>query len=175
MELKDKFNRNLLIYILKCLAACVVAFCLTYYFAYTDTNWFMLSSLLVLSPAGEEALPFTMDRIKANLIGSFSSFLILVAGFTGEAGILMGVTLSIILCSLSGLMGVSRPALAAVIIVMMHPAGAHLWDTVAMRVIAVVGGCFSGLAITYIFHLGRIHKKKIDAEKAEAAKAQQEA
>lgn len=151
-----KLNMNHIVYIGKCLTGCVIAFLVDYIFSFRETNWYLLSILLVLSPAAEEALPFTIERIKGNIIGSVSSFIFLLFGLHAEVGICLAVALTIILCAVFDLIAVSRPALVAVVIIMIHPTGAHLWDTVFERVAAVIGGCITGLIITYIFHRGHI-------------------
>lgn len=143
----------------KCLTGCLLGFAIAGVFTTADPTWFTLSTLLVLSPAGDEALPFTLDRIKANIAGGVSSIIVLLIGFQAEIGILIAIVFAIILCAFAGVMGVSRPALATVLIVMLHPTGAHVWDTALERLFAVIGGCVAGLAITYVFHLGNIKWK----------------
>jgi hypothetical protein len=49
-------------------------------------------------------------------------------------------------------MNASRTALAAVTIITLTPADAHLWGNSLERVLSVVAGCIVGLVITLVFH-----------------------
>ena len=99
------------------------------------------------------AMKLTIQRINATIVGGVSSLIFLAFGLHADFGILGAVTLTIILCSLFKIMDVTRPALATVVILMLRQPGAHLWDAVAARLVAVIGGCLAGLVITYLFHL----------------------
>ncbi|MFZ4540239.1 MAG: hypothetical protein ACOYNL_00320 [Rickettsiales bacterium] len=77
-------------------------------------------------------------------------FLLLCPSVIGA--ICLSITVTIIICYLLNLMAGSRAALAAVVIISLHPAGIHLWSTAAERVLAVVAGCVVALLLTFVFH-----------------------
>ncbi len=64
----------------------------------------------------------------------------------------LAVTIALCLCYLFKLDTGARSALAATIIIMLHPEGQHVWDTALERVIAVLAGCLLALIITFVFH-----------------------
>jgi uncharacterized membrane protein YgaE (UPF0421/DUF939 family) len=105
-----------------------------------------------LSPDSKEAIPLAVNWIKANMTGGAASLLSLLLGPPSPALVSLAMGLTIALCYLFKVMNSSRTALAAVVIVMFHGAGAHVWDTPLERVISVVVGCLPGLLVTYAFH-----------------------
>jgi len=114
--------------------------------------------MLVLSPDGSDAVTLAVTRIKANLIGALSGFLLILIHLnqtliTNIVVVLsIAVVITVVLCNLLKLEAATRTALAATIIVMTHEAGLHVWDTAIERVGSVVTGCLLGLVITFIFH-----------------------
>jgi hypothetical protein len=60
--------------------------------------------------------------------------------------------LSLIACDLLMLNAGAKSTLAAMIIVLMHHEGPHIWDSAVGRISSVILGCLLGLVITYIFH-----------------------
>lgn len=143
-------NKNLLLYIAKCMIGSSIVFSLAYIFHYQDISWFLISTMLVLSPNRKEAMPLALTRIKANLAGGAASLVILLLGLPGPVGISLALLATIILCHMFRIMDGSRIALAAVVIIMHGPE--FDWSIVLDRMISVAGGCVLGLAITYAFH-----------------------
>lgn len=117
-----------------------------------DMSWVVISMLLVLSPDNREAIPLTVVRIKSNLVASIASVLFLLIAPNIIVAVCLSITVTILICYWLDLMSGSRPALAAVIIISLHPTGAHLWSTSAERVLAVAAGCLVGLILTFAFH-----------------------
>ena len=143
---------NILLYMAKCCAACVIAFFVSPYLDEGNSTWFFISTILVLSPDSKEAMTLAMMRIKANLMASVVCLALMLAGLPPMVGICIAFCVIILLCDWFNLMPASRSALAAVIIVLLHPYGHHHLALASERAIYVVGGCAVGLILTFIFH-----------------------
>jgi uncharacterized membrane protein YgaE (UPF0421/DUF939 family) len=144
--------KRLLLYATKCVTGVLVVLGLSWALNYQDVIWVLISVMLVLSPDGSDAVTLAMTRIKANIVGATSGFLLLL--LHPNMLLMMGVAvfITVILCNVLNLEPATRTALAATIIVMTHEAGQHLWDTAVARVISVLTGCLLGLLITFLFH-----------------------
>ncbi|HEY2759838.1 MAG TPA: aromatic acid exporter family protein [Pirellulales bacterium] len=145
-------RKNLLLYVAKCITATVIVFLVARVFQDQDVIWPLVSAILVLSPDNQEALPLATARIKANVMASVVALVCLLPGPANLVTINIALALTIGLCSLFRLMDGSRSALAAVIIIMLHEPGKHLWDAAAERAGTVIAGCVLGLLITLAFH-----------------------
>jgi len=149
-----EIHKNLLLYILKCIASASAIYYLSDLLHYSEMFWCLISALLVLSPNEKEAIPLAIVRIEANVVGSCSALLCLL--FTALPALVifcLSYTLAIVACFLFGLMPASRSALVAATIVALAPVGAgHPWDKPLERVLAVTAGCLVGLASTFLFH-----------------------
>jgi uncharacterized membrane protein YccC len=145
-------EKAILLYIAKCMIGCLIMFVLGEAMTWLDISWVLISMLLVLSPDGSEAVPLALVRVKANLVASFVTILIMLVSPHPMMGICVAIAITIICCYAMGLMAGSRAALAAVIIVALHPGGEHLWTTAALRVFSVVTGCLLALLLTFAFH-----------------------
>ena len=145
-------HRDLVRYMAKCMAGTVLMFAVGDMLPLLDISWILISMVLVLSPDGAEALPLTIVRVKSNLAASIVSvvFLLLVSNITLAVCLAMMVT--ILVCYYFELMAGSRAALAAILIISLHPHGAHLWSAAAVRVVSVAAGCGLGLLLTFLFH-----------------------
>jgi uncharacterized membrane protein YgaE (UPF0421/DUF939 family) len=148
-----KLNKEIFLYIAKCVTGYLFIELLSFIFRYDDIAWCLISTLLVLTPDNSEAVPLAVNRIKANIAGGFVSIACLLIPMPKVLVVAMALAVTIIVCYVFRLMVGVRSALAAVIIVMMHEAGKHhSWDTALQRIIAVIAGCLIGLLITLIFH-----------------------
>ncbi len=152
-------EKGLLIYIAKCLVGCLVMFVMGQALTWLDISWVLISMLLVLSPDSTEVVPLAIVRVKANLVASAVTIMLLLISPHPMMGICVAVAITIICCHALDLMAGSRAALAAVIIIAMHPAGEHLWNTATVRVFSVVTGCMLALLLTFIFHRELIHSR----------------
>jgi uncharacterized membrane protein YgaE (UPF0421/DUF939 family) len=162
-------TKNLVLYIVKCIVGWAIVLILSIIAGYKDISWCLISVLLVLSPDSKEAIPLAMSRIKANLTGAVASAICLTLGSPTFITVSLAFILTIGFCLLFKAMASSRSAVVAVIIVMFHNTGHHLWDTALERFISVISGCLLGLLITYIFHRKMIPKEEspetdLDAE-----------
>ena len=158
----------LIVYVGKCVSGILLCFLISHFFGRRiDYTWSLISVVLVMSPEGKDALEFSLTRIKANLVGASIGFLILVLLVPAPWNIAAGAALSLFACDRLGLNTGARSTLAAVIIILMHGEGAHPWDAVLSRVLAVIVGSLLGLGITYIFHsLFRINVVDANSEAA---------
>lgn len=147
-------RKNLIRYIAKCVAGCLFMFTVSHWLPMVDASWVLISMVLVLSPNGREAIPLTVIRIKANLMASIITISLLLISPSVALAITLAVAITILACHALKLMEGSRPALAAVIIVAMHPPGEYLWSTAFERVVSVFAGCILALILTFIFHRG---------------------
>ena len=143
---------NFLIYAAKCVTGVLIVYSVSKIFNYTEFAWCLISVLLVLSPDGKDSVSLAFNRIKANLVGASAGLLCLLLFPSNMWSISLGVTLALACCYLFKLDSAARSALAATIIVMIHEAGKHLWDTAFERVLSVLTGCILGLLITFTFH-----------------------
>jgi len=154
--------KRLLIYMAKCVAGTLLVFLLAWLLNYKDYIWCLISVMLVLSPEGSDAVPLAMSRIKANLVGAFAGLLLLIVHPPMIIMVGGAVAVTVVLCTLLQLEASARSALAATIIVTLHEAGRHIWDTALERIIAVLAGCLLGLLVTFIFH-SRFTSHPVDA------------
>jgi uncharacterized membrane protein YgaE (UPF0421/DUF939 family) len=146
-------NKNLLVYIGKCVAGILLSYLISHFLGrWIDYPWSLISVVLVLSPEGKDALELSLTRIKANLVGATIGILILSMSVPTPWNIAAGAVLSLFACDRLGLNTGARSTLAAMIIILLHVEGTHLWDAALSRVLAVVVGSLLGLGITYVFH-----------------------
>ncbi len=154
-------DRSIYLYMGKCAASCALAYALSRLLPGHDMSWFLISIVLVLSPDSAESIPLAIIRIKANLLGAAASIAVLLLTLPPLLGLAIALMMTVALCHLFNVMSGSRPALAAVIIILLHPHdGLHPWDTAVLRLLAVAGGCIAGLAITALFHSNYSPRKR---------------
>jgi len=163
--------KSLSVYILKTMAAVLLSYFASMLVHWLDFAWCLISSVLVLSPEGTDAMPLALTRIKANLVGAFSGLLILLVDIPVPYNMGAGAVVSLFLCDLFKLNTGAKSTLAAMIIVLMHPEGAHVWDASLGRISSVIFGCLLGLIVTFVFHkLFRIKTQVPDIDKIELSK-----
>jgi uncharacterized membrane protein YccC len=139
-------------YNLKCLTGVTVGYLL--YRAFPEQSgqflWVLLSILLSITHDNSSKVAF--DRMKGNIVGSLVG---LAAFFLHNPAnlltICIGVAATVTICSLLGLIGVVRTALVAFVIVVLYEQEHSSWDGAVYRVACVIGGCFIGLVINYVF------------------------
>ena len=145
-------QRSILLYMAKTVTGVVLLVGAGSVLAIPDVSWVIISMLLVLSPDSKEAMPLTLVRIKANLVASVASMAFLMIAPTTLLAICLAIIVTILVCYLLDLMAGSRVALAAVVIILLHTHGEHVWSTPIERVLAVIVGCVIGLLLTFVFH-----------------------
>jgi uncharacterized membrane protein YgaE (UPF0421/DUF939 family) len=145
-------NRSLLIYIAKNIAGVGLSYLLSLLVPQVDFAWCLISVVLVLSPEGTDSVKLAFTRIKANLVGATTGLLLLFIELPRPYNMATGAIISLFICDMLKLNAGAKSTLAAMIIVLMHPEGKHVWDASLERIFAVIIGCFLGLGITYLFH-----------------------
>ena len=145
-------HRDLLFYIAKAVTGTAFMFAVGDVVPLLDISWILISMLLVLSPDGKEAMPLTMVRVKSNLAASVATMAFLLISSNITLAVCLAMVVTILVCDHFNLMAGSRAALAAVIIIALHPQGAHLWSTAAVRLASVASGCGLGLLLTFLVH-----------------------
>lgn len=144
--------RRILTYAAKCVTGVLFVLGLSWLTGYEDVIWVLISVMLVLSPDGSDAVTLAVTRIKANVVGAISGFLLILVHPNMLLMMCAAVFITVVICNLLKLEAATRTALAATIIVMTHEAGTHAWDTAVARVLSVLAGCLLGLVITFLFH-----------------------
>ncbi|HZX75284.1 MAG TPA: FUSC family protein [Cyclobacteriaceae bacterium] len=146
-------NKMLLIYASKCVIGILLCYTVSLFlYRWIDYPWSLLSVVLVLSPEGKDAVQLALTRIKANVVGAGIGFMILASQIPTPWNIASGAAISLFVCDRLKLNEGARSTLAAMIIILLHQEGTHLWDSALSRVSAVFVGCLLGLVITYVFH-----------------------
>jgi uncharacterized membrane protein YgaE (UPF0421/DUF939 family) len=146
-------NKNLIVYAGKCIVGVLLCFVISLFFkSWIDYPWSLISVVLILSPEGKDALELAITRIKANFVGASTGVLMLLIQLPSPWNIALGAAVSLFACDRLKLNTGARSTLAAMIIILLHPEGAHLWDSALSRVSAVVVGCLIGLLVTFVFH-----------------------
>lgn len=157
----------LLVYIAKCVAGIILCFFISALLkTWIDYTWFLISVILVLSPEGKDAVELSLTRIKANLVGAATGIIVLLSQISSPWSIAAGAVLSLFMCDQLKLNAGARSTLTAMIIILLHPEGAHLWDSALSRIVAVVAGSILGLIITYVFHsIFKLNQPVLNSEK----------
>ena len=145
--------KTLVVYMLKCVTGIVLCYGVSLYLQqWVDYTWCLISVVLVLSPEGKDAMDLVLTRIKANLVGAGTGIFVLLLQMATPWNIASGAAISLFLCDQFKLNAGARSTLAAVIIILLHPGGPHIWDSALSRITAVILGCILGLIITFLFH-----------------------
>jgi uncharacterized membrane protein YgaE (UPF0421/DUF939 family) len=146
-------NKMLIIYAGKCVSGILLCFTISIFFSsWIDYPWSLISVVLILSPEGKDALELAITRIKANFVGATTGALVLFTHLSNPWDIALGAVISLFACDRLKLNTGARSTLAAMIIILLHQEGTHLWDSALSRVSAVVIGCLIGLLVTFVFH-----------------------
>ena len=116
-------------------------------------NWTLISVVLVLAPDRRDAISLAVSRIKANLVGAAVGLGLFYLHPINFPMICLGLALAIIACDVLGIQAATRTATVAILIVLLHEPGKHLWEVATERAVGVVLGCLIGVLITYTFHL----------------------
>lgn len=166
-------NKTLAIYAGKCVSGILLCYLISLFFnKWIDYPWSLISVVLVLSPEGKDALELAITRIKANFVGAATGIFILLLQLPKPWNIALGAAVSLFACDRLNLNAGARSTLAAMIIILLHEEGSHLWDAALSRVSAVIVGCLIGLIVTFIFH--SIIKVETPALNSEAPKKEKE-
>ncbi|WP_026236523.1 aromatic acid exporter family protein [Pontibacter roseus] len=147
--LRYSIGSDLVIYGVRCTIGFLVGYWLYLSFPQFELYWTLISIILVISPEEKDARRLTLERFKANLIGSSVGLVCFLLPAPEVFRMVFGIILSIVICHFFHLMGVARTAVVALIIVLIHEQLTTLtyWAAVE-RFLSVTLGCLIGLSVT---------------------------
>ncbi len=139
-------------YNLKCFAGVAVGY--LFYEAFPQQSgqflWMLISILLSITHDNDSKVAY--DRMKGNVLGSaVGLFAFFLHNPPNLLTICIGVAMTIAVCFRLQLIGVSRTALVAFIIVVLNEEAHGSWEVAVYRMASVVVGCLIGLVINYVF------------------------
>ncbi|QNL49680.1 FUSC family protein [Olivibacter sp. SDN3] len=137
------------LYVVKCIVGVLICYGFYISFPAYPFHWSIISSVLVFTPDNDQSLAF--DRIKANFLGSSVGLLVYFIPLMGIFLFCIGVVLTILLGLILRLENTIRPALAAVIIVLVQENEHKEWIVALERGGCVLLGCFVSLCVTLVF------------------------
>ncbi|PZP51245.1 MAG: hypothetical protein DI598_03680 [Pseudopedobacter saltans] len=157
---------QLMEYIIKCIIGVAGTFLLFLIFPtfHDQLYWIIISVMLSITHDNDSKA--AVDRMKGNLIGSlvgligyflekFVNSSMFLTQFSEQAPsivlIIIGVIITITLCTLLGFITVTRTALVAFFIVMIYEDDHHSYNGAIMRLISTITGCLLGLIINKAF------------------------
>jgi uncharacterized membrane protein YgaE (UPF0421/DUF939 family) len=151
----------MVIYILQCILGLCICYTLYKCFPQHQFYWSMISVVLVIAPDSKDSNRLAFDRIKANILGSSIGLSLFLIHQPNLFLISIAVILTIIIGTFLKLHTALRPALAAVIIVMIHEEEkSSTWHIASERMGCVILGCIIGLLITLAFNAFSLTKKQ---------------
>ncbi|HZJ88765.1 MAG TPA: FUSC family protein [Sphaerochaeta sp.] len=152
---QNPFNSVILIYISKCLLGTVL--CYQLYLAFPEWRllWTIISLLLVLAPDWDNSIALPINRIQANITGALIGLFCFFLPTSELFKLLIGVVITILICT-RFFPNSTRSALAALVIVLMQEGNQPMISYALQRIGAVILGSLVGLAITLLFHAGRL-------------------
>lgn len=139
-------------YNVKCFVGVTVGY--AFYKAFPQQSgqylWMLISILLSITHDNNSRVAY--DRMKGNILGSaVGLFAFFLHNPPNLLTICIGVALTIAICFHLKLIGVSRTALVAFIIVVLYEEAHSSWEGAVDRMGSVVVGCWIGLMINYAF------------------------
>jgi len=157
-ELSRDFLANLskiefLLYLVKCLLGGSICFGLYAFFPHYQFLWSIVSVLLALSPDYQNCIALSVDRIKANVIGALIGLGTFLLRPTDLLSLCGAVLVTILVCTFFRLVNATRPALAALVIVLIQEKERNSWELATQRMVAVAVGSIVALALTLVFHV----------------------
>jgi uncharacterized membrane protein YgaE (UPF0421/DUF939 family) len=159
--IKDFYKPHIAVYILECILGLCICYTLYKCFPQHQFYWSMISVVLVIAPDGKDSNRLAFDRIKANILGSSVGLSLFLIRIPNLFLICIGVALTIVIGIVLKLNTALRPALAALIIVMIHEEGQNsTWHIASERMGCVIIGCIIGLLITIAFNAFHIPKNQ---------------
>jgi len=141
-------SSSVIIYSFRCVIGFIIGYSIYVGLPDYEGYWTLLSILLVLTPEDKDARRLSIERMKANLIGSSVALVLFLIHKPNLLIILLGVMVIIIVCYGLDLLNVARTAMATLIIVLIYEQETTSWLGAVERLICVVTGCVIGLGIT---------------------------
>ena len=161
--LKDGMRSVPVVYAIRCIIGFLIGYVLYLEFPEFELYWTIISILLVISPEGKDSRRLTVERVKANLVGSSVGLLCFMLPAPEVVLMVLGIVLGILICYLFDLMNVARTAVVALIIVLIHEQETMTPFAAIERFVSVTLGCLIGLAVTtssaYVIRYMKRHAK----------------
>ena len=151
MALLTKKGLSDLFYILKCLSGVSICYILYIGFPKYPFFWALVSVVLAISPDNSNQQAF--DRMRANLLGCAVGMGLYFLHLPSLLALCLGVFLTILVGTALKILTALRPALAALVIVMIRQQADGQWFLPIERVICVVIGCLVALLLSLLFNL----------------------
>lgn len=136
-------------YLLRCIIGFLIGYSLILLFPEHDFFWTLLSIILVISPDEKDAKKITVERVKSNLIGSISGLIVFFLPMSMMYKVVIGITITVLVCQFFRLINVARSAIVAVIIILVEPHTEIVLLPID-RFLSVALGCVIGLLITLV-------------------------
>ena len=155
-------------YILRCLAGFLIGYFFLTKLDQHNFFWCLLSIVLVISPEEKDTKKLTIERVKANIVGSIAGLLVHFSPIDDNYfKIIVGILISIFICRGFKLMNVARSSVVALLIVLIENQG-DSYHAPFYRAGFVTLGCFTGLAVSYLIaysirYLRNILEKRVPA------------
>ncbi|SEN14250.1 Fusaric acid resistance protein-like [bacterium A37T11] len=156
-----RLNPDDWLYILKCIIGVTVCYAIYRMFPQYPIYWSIISVVIVFTPDNDRQLAF--DRIKANILGSGIGILVYFIPLPNFLLFILGVALTSFVGIVLGLGTTIRPALAAVIIVLIEEQNIleKAYVVAIERVLCVLLGCTVALIITLVFSQANVLKVRM--------------
>lgn len=154
--INTRFTKGDFLYLWKTLIGAAVCYLFYFIFPQYPIHWSLISVVLVFTPDNSNQLAY--DRIKSNMLGASIGLLLFFIPTHQLISLLIGISLVILVGILIKLEKTLRPALAALIIILLEDNENMTWLIPLERLICVTFGCLVGLIIIYLFSF--IQKEK---------------
>lgn len=138
-------------YAAQAVAAALVVMAIYHCFELGSGMWAVVSAVLVLQSGVEQSYDASATRFIANIIGAFTGALVDKLHGHGPGDVLVALVLVVGFCEILRLDQGLRSACVAAVIVKMSVGGAVVAYAAERRVLAVLIGCTTALAVRILF------------------------
>lgn len=142
-------SSNFVNYSLKVLIGFFIGYFLFKTFPNYNLFWSLLSIILVISPEEVDSKKLTVERVKANFIGSLAGIATWFLPIPDLAKIVMAIILALVTCRVFDVVKVARTAIVAVLIVLIEHKNDDFLAPIS-RFFSVAGGCLIGLLVSVV-------------------------
>lgn len=149
--LTDQHQNPVWLYILEVLSACLICYFLNVSFPSYHLVWGLIYIPLVISPIREKSRSLVFSRIKANFIGAFVGFCMMINTNPSFPVFCVGAVTIIVVCNMMRMLETARSALLSLGSVLL-PHYAEPNTVIAVhRILSVTCGCLIALLVIVCF------------------------